>query len=97
LSTVIARTITRRDVAVVGDKLYFPDIHSVATDGTGPSFFRWARTNLDGTNLEVLWEVPRLDGPLDVSSFRGGDTSRGRLGWRWWAAAIVRRARTRRH
>jgi hypothetical protein len=69
LTTIIPRVIAPRDVQVFGDKLYFPNILSEAPDGTAPYHFQWVRTTLDGANSDVLWQVPRLEGPHDMIQF----------------------------
>lgn len=58
-----------RDVQVLNGKLYYPNIRSEMTGGNTDYFFQWVRSELDGTSTTVLYEVPRLDGPLDMIQF----------------------------
>jgi hypothetical protein len=69
LANVVSSVRVPRDVQVHGDSIYYANIYSQAPNGTGPFFFQWVKASLDGTNREVLWEAPRLDGPRDAISF----------------------------
>jgi hypothetical protein len=67
--TQIAQVGPIRDMRVYGGHLYFPNIRSVAPDNSGPYFYQWVQSDLDGANRTVLYEVERALGPHDMIQF----------------------------
>ena len=70
ISNVVPSVLAPRDVQVFQNQLYYPNI-TQGTDGTGEMlfFWQWVRSELDGTDPVVLYEVPRSQGPLDMVQF----------------------------
>jgi len=67
--TVVQTVASPRDVQVHDDHMYYINYQALGPNQSGPYSFQWIRASLDGTNREVIYEVPRLEGPLDAIQF----------------------------